>query len=267
MKQHLLTLTLLLSIPLWFGCEDLIEYSPYQVIMDGEETKRNDTALVNIVKLSQETFVPFKIALIGDSHTYYDDFEDQIAAINNMDSIDFVIHMGDLTLSGIHREFEWYADIIDNLHRPIITLIGNHDCLSNGEVMYREMFGNYNFTLDYNNCHLVFFDDNIWERNVKDPDFEWLYSNLQNGSHYTHQFVFAHIHPWDGQFSKGNSYLYNQIMEGSNITASIHGHSHTFSYSQHYGKVPYLITGDSTDREVVILEVQQDTILVNRKTI
>ncbi|PZX15311.1 calcineurin-like phosphoesterase family protein [Breznakibacter xylanolyticus] len=206
------------------------------------------------------------MALIGDSHTYYDDFEDQVAAINRMDSIDFVIHMGDLTLSGINREFQWYGRIIDNLSLPVITLIGNHDCLSNGELVYREMFGPFNFSLVYNNCQLVFFDDNIWERNVKDPDFQWLHNELQNGKGVSHQLVFAHIHPWDGQFSVGNTYLYNQIMESNNVTASIHGHAHKFSYDKRFGKIPYLITGDSTDREVVVLEVQKDTILVNRKT-
>ncbi len=267
MKQRFYTFLILLSGIIATSCDNLIEYSPYQVILDGEKTKRNETAVADITAMSSETFTPFKIALIGDSHTYYDDFEDQITAINQMDSIDFVIHMGDLTLSGIHREFEWYGNIVDRLNRPLITLIGNHDCLSNGEVMYREMFGAFNFTITYNHCRLVFFDDNIWERNVKDPDFEWLHSSLQGGDAFTHQLVLAHIQPWDGQFSMGNSYLYNQIMEANHVSASIHGHHHTFMYEKHYGKIPYLITGDSTDREVVVIEVQQDTILVNRKHI
>jgi 3',5'-cyclic-AMP phosphodiesterase len=133
--------------------------------------------------------------------------------------------------------------------------------------MYFEMFGDFNFVLEYNNCRLVFFDDNIWERNVQDPDFEWLAQNLSNGDQYTHQFVFAHIPPWSQPFSIGNRLLYNYIMETNNVTASIHGHTHTFSYTKPFGDIPYLVTGDSQDREIVVLEVLSDTILVDRKTI
>ena len=247
------------------SCDNLFEYSPYQVIDDGLKTDRNATALQLLSVQSDSVFKPFRIAIIGDSHTYYDDFQDQISALNQMDSIDFVVHMGDLTLSGIYEEFVRYGDIVNHLNKPLITLIGNHDCLSNGEYMYKELFGDFNFVLVYNNCRLVFFDDNIWERNMKDPDFNWLNETLDNGANYNHQFVFAHIPPWDQQFSLGNGYLYNYIMESHQVTASIHGHLHTFKNEKYYGKVPYLVSGKSPDREIVILEVKPDTILVDRR--
>lgn len=247
------------------GCENLIEYSSYEVNTAETGKNRNLKVLNTLAQQSGATFKPFKIALIGDSHTYYDDFVDQINALNALDSIDFVVHMGDITLSGIYREFVWYGELIDKLNKPLITLIGNHDCLANGESMFQQMFGPSNFILEYNHCRLVFFDDIIWERNVKDPDFEWLEASLSNKNAYTHQFVFAHIPPWDEQFSVGNGLLYNYLMEKNQVAASVHGHTHCFSYSKPYGLVPYLVTGDSEDREIVVLEVLQDTILVDRK--
>ncbi|MBN2818547.1 MAG: metallophosphoesterase [Bacteroidales bacterium] len=250
-----------------FGCDNLIEYSSYEVSKDETGKHRNLKAINTIAQQSGERFKPFKIALIGDSHTYYDDFTDQINAINKLDSVDLVVHLGDITLSGIYREFVWYGEIIDKINKPIITIIGNHDCLANGESMYQQMFGPSNFVLEYSDCQLVFFNDIIWERNVKDPDFEWLEASLSNKKAYTHQFVFAHIPPWDEQFSIGNGMLYNYLMENNQVSASVHGHTHRFSYSKHYdGNVPYLVTGDSEDREIVVLEVQQDTILVDRKS-
>lgn len=248
-----------------FSCENIIEYSPYQVKSSVTGKNRNQKAISRIKASSSLDFQPFKIALIGDSHTYYDDFKDQVKVLNSLDSIDFIVHMGDITLSGIYREFIWFGEIIDKLNKPIITIIGNHDCLANGEAMYYEMFGDFNFEMEYNNCKLVFFDNIIWERNVQDPDFEWLNKSLSNRPEYTHQFVFAHIPPWGEPFSIGNTYLYNYLMERHNVTLSVHGHMHKFSYTNPFGQIPYLVTGDSKDREIVVLEVLKDTVLVNRK--
>lgn len=243
-------------------CDTFFEYSPYQVKADDKLLNRS--ALIMLENKSKADFKPFRIALIGDSHTYYDEFKKQVDAINRIDSIDFVVHLGDITLSGIYREFQWYSEIIARLNKPLITVIGNHDCLANGETMYKQMFGDLNFTCTYNDCKLVFWDDIIWERNNKDPDFEFLQNALYDAERYTHKIVFAHIQPWDDQFSLGNRLLYNSIMENNGVSLSIHGHQHTFYCDKYFGKVPYLLTGDATDREIVVAEVLSDTIMVHR---
>ncbi|QKG78824.1 metallophosphoesterase family protein [Tenuifilum thalassicum] len=256
--------TLILITLLTYSCNDLIEYSPYEGRAQEGSRNMNVSAIKKLSEQSTDTFKPFTMAIIGDSHTYYDDFIDQIYALNSLDSIDMVIHMGDITLSGIYREFLWYRDIIKPLKHPLITVIGNHDCLSNGEFMYRDMFGNTNFFFTYNNCLLVFFDDITWERNTKDPDFEWIDSTISTPDSYTYKFVFAHIPPWDEQFSMGNGMLYNYLLDKSNVTYSIHGHIHKFYHDKHYadiyGDVNYLACGDSQDREIVLVRVKKQDI-------
>ncbi len=252
---------------LW-GCENMIEYSPYQTGNESDEDKMNLKAISDILHQSNDTFQSFRIALIGDSHTYYDDFEDQIAALNANDSIDFVVHNGDVTLSGIYREFLWFRDIAKNLKHPMITLIGNHDFLSNGDIQYQSMFGPLNFTMDYNNCRFVFFDDIIWERNVQDPDFAWLENACVIGDEVEHIFVFAHIPPWSDPFSIGNRYLFYQILEDQNVSLSVHGHNHTFFHGYRENcDVPFLLTGDSEDREIILLYIHSDTLTITRQPI
>ncbi|WP_462317816.1 metallophosphoesterase family protein [Marinilabilia sp.] len=268
MKTYSLTIFFLLIIALiGTSCENLIEYSPYQAGVGSNNDERNVQTIRILEEHSQNEFRPFRIALIGDSHTYYDDFQRQIKALNEMDSIDFVVHNGDITLSGIYREFVWYDDITSALDHPLITLIGNHDFLSNGEYLYNQMFGPFNFTLDYNNCRFVFFDDTIWEKNVEDPDFEWLNEALDVGDSISHVFVFAHIPPWSKQFSIGNHYLYNTIIEKHNVSLSVHGHTHSYFYGKRDDSdVPFLVTGDTEDREIVVLDVRADTLMVSRET-
>ncbi|MFW6043022.1 MAG: metallophosphoesterase family protein [Marinilabiliaceae bacterium] len=258
--------SLLMVLVLTGACEDIIEYSPYQAGTGSEKEKSNNKAIDELSGQSKDDFEPFTIAIIGDSHTYYDDFEDQIEVLNQIDSIDFVVHNGDITLSGIYREFVWFKDIVDALRYPLITIIGNHDFLSNGKVVFQDMFGPLNFTLDYNNCRFVFFDDIIWEKNVEDPDFEWLYNACNTENKATHTFVFAHIPPWNKSFSMGNRYLYYYIIDEKNVSISIHGHTHSFFHGKkENSEVPFLITGDSRDREIVLLNVRADTLIINRE--
>ncbi|MBP9029838.1 MAG: metallophosphoesterase [Bacteroidales bacterium] len=263
MRKIGLYISVLLSI-LNYACTDLMEYSPYEGKVQEGSRSLNQTAIGKLQLQSSKTFKPFTFAIIGDSHTYYDDFIKQISVLNNLDSIDMVIHMGDITLSGIYREFLWYRDIIKPLKYPLITIIGNHDYLSNGEYMYRDMFGPTNFSFTYNNCLLVFFDDITWERNTKDPDFEWLKSTISATATYTHKFVFTHIPPWDEQFSHGNELYYNYLLAKNNVDYSIHRHIHRFYHDKHYadlyGNVNYLACGDSEDHEVVLVKVKENNI-------
>ena len=231
------------------SCDDIIEYSPYKAGVKVPDNNLNVKAVSLIETKSSEEFQPFVIGLFGDSHTDYDKFEQQISKLNKIDTIDFVVHMGDLTLSGISREFLWFRDISSRLKHPLITLVGNHDFLSNGEFMYREMFGPYNFTMVYNDCLFVFFEDVIWEKNIVDPDFDWLEETLKQGGDYKYRFVFSHIPPWSDEFTKGNEYYYNLLMEKYNVDLSLHGHVHKYYYGKRYAGGPYYFTSSSSDKK------------------
>jgi predicted phosphodiesterase len=227
--------------------------------VESSDSDLNAKALEVIQHEGTEDFAPFSIGLFGDTHTYYDDFEKQVRYFNRKDSLDFVVHMGDLTLSGIYREFMWFRDISAKLDHLLITLIGNHDYLSNGEFLYNEMFGPFNFTMVYNNCLFVFFDDVIWEKNVEDPDFDWLEAVLKDSEDYKYRFVFAHIPPWDSSFSRGNEYYFNQVMVKHNVDLSLHGHTHNFYYGKKYSSGPFYFTSSSSEKnEVFFLDVDED---------
>lgn len=238
---------------------DFIEYSPFQVDDSVAGKNRNGKAINKIISKSSDTFKPFKIAIIADSHTYYDDLCDQVNTINKLKDIDFVIHMGDFTDNGIYKEFVWFTEIIDELKLPILVTIGNHEYLGNGEVMYEKVFGDRNFTVIYNDCRFVFWDDVVWERNGKDPDFEWLQENIEEGEDYSYQFVFAHIQPWDRQFSAGNAFFYDYLLKTNGVDLSVHGHAHVFLYEEYYEGIPYLIIDSSPAREITVLEINQDS--------
>lgn len=243
------------------GCDDLIQYSPYQTKYDGEK----DLTVKNIGKLSKKSsseFKPFQIAFITDTHTEYDEFEDAVSFINKMDSVDFVLHGGDLTLSSLYKEFEWCHDIIQGFEKPYFTVIGNHDYLSNGGYVYKEMFGEPNYTFVFNNVKFVMFDDVVWEKSMEDPDFDWFRKEITNNKNYTHVIPLSHIPPWDEQMNYGNELAFNFIMEEAGIKLSLHGHVHGFHREYRYNPngVEYLTSDDIKDRNFLLLKVEKDTV-------
>lgn len=257
--------SLLFTITILSGCSDIIEHSPYQAGVKIPAKELNIAAIDSIQKISKQEFAPFTIGLISDSHTWYDQFEEQINHLNQHENIDFAVHLGDLTLSGIYREFIWFHKVSSKLIHPLITVIGNHDYLSNGEVMYQEMFGPLNFTLVYNNCLFVFMDDVIWEKNVEDPDFEWLESVLKGSEKYQYRFLLSHIPPWSDDFSIGNQYYFEMLLNKYKVDLSIHGHNHGYEYREKgKGKTNHLIVPSAKDKEVLFLHIQEKDYTIQR---
>jgi len=252
----------LIVLTLISSCEEIIEYSPYENIVESKWKKQNLKNYNRLLQEANQSFEPFRIGLISDSHTYYDEFEKQVKYINSRNDLDFIVHLGDLTLSANAREFEWYSEIMNRIKVPVFTLIGNHDCLANGYDIYVEMFGESNFFFEYKDIKFVMFDDVVWEKQIQDPDFDWLKKVIVNDKNYKYVLPFAHIPPWDPQFSYGNEYLYNQLMLDNEIDISVHGHGHSYGYTQRYGDVHYLSIPAPIRNELVIMDFQADTISV-----
>lgn len=245
------------------GCELRFDYSPYDIIV---ESKYRGLTAENLAKLKEYDTgeSSFKIAFITDTHTFYDEFEDAVKAINERDDIDFIIHGGDLTLSALHKEFTWFNEIMAKLDKPFLTVIGNHDYLSNGEAIYQKSFGVNNYTFTFRGCKFVMFDNIIWENGNKDPDFDWFKENLKNDNDYNFVIPVSHIPPWGDQYNYGNSFVFNHIMEENNIQLSIHGHTHNYYHGKRYNKVDYLVGGDIADREFLIISIEGGNYNVER---
>jgi len=263
--------TFILIILLHISCSDIIEYSPYQVKVNQSQIYLNQENLIRIQNLESTDLNPFKIVLISDTHTEYDDLNHIIIELNKRDDYDFIINIGDITESGLYKEYKWYSDIIKTLNKPIITVIGNHDCRSNGKYIYDEMFGNPNFTFEYNNCKFIIFNDIIWGEDLENPDFEWFNTSLHNDKQFNHVIPFSHIPPWDGQFSYANEMTFNYILDNNNITYSFHGHDHHFSVRQPYkdilGNVVYTTIENIKKRTYFLLTIEKDNIKIEKVNI
>lgn len=249
------------------SCIETFDYSVYsaRVPNDEKNTRAKNFAKLDIKREGLEAGEGFKIALISDSHTTYNDLEDAIHAINRDAGVQFILHGGDMTDGGMLAEYLIFHKIMSYSNVPFFTVIGNHDCLANGFSIYQDMFGMVNYSFEFANTKFIFFNDVIWELNFTEPDYYWLRDELAYEMGYDHTIVIAHIAPFSDSFTPLQQDAYTAILAQNDASLSVHGHHHDHYYGEYYEDgVPYLIIGASAKRHYVTLDIMPDTIIMNR---
>ncbi|HUX52890.1 MAG TPA: metallophosphoesterase [Williamwhitmania sp.] len=250
-----LVLTILSGVLFLSGCDGLVEYSPYEVRV--RVTNVNPDA-IGAITLAENDSVPFVFAVISDPHSYYSDLADAVSSINKNSSVLFTVVCGDVTDAGLFKEFDWEHQIISKLKVPFVTVIGNHDCLSNGKLIYDKMYGPTNFSFSYRHTQLVFFDDVVWENNNATPNFTWLSETLNDGGTYTHRILFAHIPPGNDQLQGADDSTFRAVLK-DRIDIGFFGHNHDYECKQADG-FRYVVVGSVCKRYYTIVTVEKDTI-------
>ena len=231
------------------SCEKPFDFSPYDTPSSkSKELNANNIKQISKISTSNKNNICF--AIISDSHIEYDLLKKSIKQINNDKQIQFVIHLGDITTNGLQNEFEWANKQLEQLEVPYIVVIGNHDYLSNGSIVYQKIFGAHSFSFITNNTKFVIFDNVVWENNNSYPNFDWLNNNLSDNNKYNQIFVFSHIPPFSDQFDDYCRNKYYNIMQANNVSCSFHGHIHCYSFEKHQenNKTWYFTADDITSK-------------------
>jgi len=225
---------------LFTACDKIFEFSPYEANVNTEfkNTTKKKLQLIKDIQLNSDIF---SFAFVTDNHYYYDNLRTVIDDINKKDDILFVIFGGDIADHALLKEYEIFYNTMKNLDKPYLTVIGNHDYRSNGEIIYKQMFGDYNYSFEFNHYKFILFDDVVWESN-KNPDFDWLSTQLTDNALFKQVFVIAHLPPFTSQFDSDMEQTYTTLIQENNVQLSIHGHAHRYSYGKVYNdSVNYLI--------------------------
>ena len=155
---------------------DLIDYHPYDGRLDSDTSREiNPTNIERIEKVCEGKDT-IRFIFMGDTQRSYNETEDFVKYVNQLDSIDFIIHGGDYTEFGLKKEFEWNDDILSKLKVPYVGLIGNHDVIGNGDQVFRKIFGNENFSFVVSDVKFVCLNTNAIEYDYSHPvpDFNFL---------------------------------------------------------------------------------------------
>lgn len=238
------------------ACSDIFEYSPFDSDVSSQD--------INSDHINRVTNGPvmdtLKFAVFSDVHEDYDAMVDALNDINRKKEAAFVIVNGDVTNAGLSQEFEWYASTIPSSGIPVITVIGNHDCLANGLLIYKRMFGPYNRSFVTGDYKFILFNNIIWENNLTSPDYEWLREELAGERH---NIIMSHMPPITSDIGALHRIVYNSIADSTNTMMAIHSSAHRYSEYDYYG-IPSLITTTVKDREYYLIKAFNGEFKVTR---
>ncbi len=225
--HRLLYLLLLIGFLSMLGGCNAIEFSPNQV---SDRNSPTDLNAKNLEKLFANTVDDtVTIGLIGDSQRFYEHVDRFVDKANTLPNIDLFLMTGDISQFGLLQEFEWINDRLAKLHRPYISVVGNHDLVANGEAVYKRMFGPMDFSFVYDSIKIVAHNTNSLEFDRPNvPDMDWLTGQLRDEPGVKHIVTVSHVPPFsEDQFSAELMGPYTSLLrETPRLLMNLNGHVH-----------------------------------------
>jgi 3',5'-cyclic AMP phosphodiesterase CpdA len=219
----------------------------------------NASAIAGTQHALEGSNADFTFAVVGDPHFHYDDLDDVIDHINGDGLSRFILVAGDLTDQALTQEFTWYARIATDYARPVVSLIGNHDHLANGRLIYERMFGPRNQVFRAGGVRFVLFDNVEVESEVP-VDHAWLDAVLAE-PYDGPTIVFMHIQPTDVQLEGQPLATLNGIMQERRPDAVFMGHLHSSTQSVFPGGTPWVTAPWVHRKQYLRVTVRPDTIV------
>lgn len=242
------------------GC-DLFQVHPYDGRLSGELSMNSRN--IAVIEQKLENKESFKFAFISDTQGWYDDTEAVVRNINSRDDIDFVIHGGDVADYGVTKEFLWQRDILNRLKMPYVVLIGNHDCLANGEEIFVSVFGVVNYSFMAGNVKFVCLNTNALEQDYSRPvpDFQFIRKeNDQENTKHQKTIVAMHARPDSEQFNVNVADVFHdEIKKYPNLLFCLNGHDHHLTATDIFNDgIYYYGTPNVHKRKYMIFTITKD---------
>lgn len=227
----------LLSASLLIYSCSMVDYHPYDCLVSGE----TDVNAHNIKKIEENTKgrKTIRFAVISDTQGWYDQTEAAVSALNKRSDIDFVIHCGDQSDFGVTKEFLWMRDIFKSLKVPFVCIIGNHDCLGNGDEAYAKIYGADNFSFIAGEVKFICLNTNALEYDYSHPvpDFGFMDNERENYPPGVTKTVFAmHVKPTDFIFNNNVATIFEKyVLSFPSTQFCLYGHNHSLTIDDVFG--------------------------------
>jgi 3',5'-cyclic-AMP phosphodiesterase len=263
MKSILITVTIFLT----FSCRDVFQFNPNEIRLEEYEQNLNAKNIARLTTHAHGDTVKF--ILIGDSQRFYDEVEDFVHKVNAVEDASFVVLAGDITDFGLSKEFRWINQRLQLLKIPYISVIGNHDMLGNGALVYSKMFGPADFSFSVGRNKFICLNTNSLETGYDGtlPNMPWLKNELSNIAHYNQAFVISHIPPFDPGFDALKEKEFASLLASSGkIKLALSGHQHSYSMTTPYNDgITYLVSASMNKRSYTLVTAWGDQYKTEQK--
>jgi len=169
---------------------------PYKLYLFAFEKDFNSFNIANIEQAQANVAggPGFSFAVLGKIENSIDVFNKRtIPDINGDNDISFVVSTGDAVLDGAEDKYRILEQSFKRLTAPAIAGIGAREITEGGALRYYEHFGPYYFSFAASDSYFIFLDSTgqsseQWQR-------EWLLTEMETASRYSHIFVFINKFP------------------------------------------------------------------------
>lgn len=246
------------SFLLLTGC---LRFSPFEIALADEQREQ---LRKNLAKLTQHPRgpaspdMPFRFALVADSHDGYDNFGLIVDEINARPEIELVLFAGDITDFGATQEFVWAWKEFSRLKVPFFATPGNHDGLSQGALVFSTMFGPTEYQFEYAGFQFVSLNTNTIEWGLDAPDFAGLTQRLGQSS--LKSVLFTHQGPVSTpHISEQATAQLLTILQDEPVSLYVFGHIHENFAAAQDGGTFYVKTASALDGHWMIIESDGET--------
>lgn len=260
-KHHLQRRWLYFAMLLILNSCELFEYHPY----DTQNFSLSNVNEVNINKIlaNTEASDTIRFVFMGDTQRYYDETEDFVKSVNKRNDIDFVIHGGDITDFGLSKEYEWIYDMFEKLKVPFLTIIGNHDVIGQGKDIYREIYGDFDFSFELHGTRFIFLNTNALEFDYSTPvpNFDYMLSFVEDSTDIDNTIVAMHVPPYNVGFNNNAVLMFNYIIESyKNVRFCLHAHNHKLEENDYFNNgIMYYGCDDISGRSYMVFTLTPDS--------
>jgi len=192
----------------------------------------------------------FTFAVFGDNKESVKTFGGIVDQLNRS-NIAFAFDDGDLVLDGSIEQYQFFLKQADQLHKPLLTAIGNHETYANGRDNYYDLFGPFTYSFTLGRSYFIVCD-NADQKGLGGFQTEWLKGELERSKAYQNRFVFMHVPLYDPRPDKQGmehgltdpvqAKAINDLLNRYDVTMLFTSHIHGY-YKGTWGKTPYIITG------------------------
>lgn len=237
---------------------DLIEFHPYDIRKDSGEHNLNRLN-INRIEAADDDKDTIRFAFVTDTQRFYDETNAFVKEVNQREDIDFVIHGGDITDFGLSKEYLWIHDIMKKLKVPYVAVIGNHDIIGHGKEVYKNIYGDLNFSFKFRNTRFVCLNTNALEFDYSTPvpDFDFMSVFVEDTVGIKRTVVVMHAPPYDVQFNNNSVITFNNIIEEYiQPLFCIHGHIHSWEENDYFNNgIKYIAGDDASGRNYLLFTI------------
>ena len=223
------------------ACDTVFDVHPYDVRVKGD----TDLNAKNIRKIEEsvKSKDTIRFAVISDSHQWLDDLQLAVNDINRRkDSIDFVIHCGDISDFGATKEMIWTRSKMEKLKMPSVVLLGNHDCLGTGNQSYETIFGDPDFSFIAGGVKFVCLNTNAIEYDYSRPvpNFDFMEAERSRDSlSFNRTVLCMHAPPYSEQFNNNVAKAFNFYTKMyPRLMFCLYGHGHQMEQHRFFDDGP-----------------------------